>query len=358
MTSYSVTPASQLAETDWTAWAQIQQAVPELDSPFFHPALVRHTAEVRDDVEVAIIRQAGQPAGFFPFQRGADNSAQAVTGRLSEFHGVVARPEARWSPEELLRATGLKSWHFDHLPVSQAAFASHVWGTTASPCMNLADGYAAWRQEVRKSGSTLSQVERKGRKLERELGPLRFEFHTDSARAFSSLIDWKTAQHERTGVLPIFRTTTWVADLLQLLRDSSDPDFAAPFSALYAGETLLAVHLGLLGRNALHIWFPAYDPTFEKYSPGLVLLLRLAEEAAERGVTRIDFGRGEERYKASLSNDEVLIAEGKVSRSSLSTAVHAAWYRTKRRIRSSRWRRQLELPLTLTRRLRQRLAFH
>ncbi len=358
MISYSVSAASKLSDADWSAWSQIQHGVRELDSPFFSPELTRLTAQIRDDVEVGILRDGERTVGYFPFQRGSDNSAQAVTGRLSEFHGAIVRPEVEWSPAELISACGLRAWHFDHLPISQAAFSSHVWGTTTSPCMDLSQGYAAWREQVRKSGSTLSQVERKARKIEREVGPLRFEYHSASAQALASLIDWKTGQHERTGVLPIFRTTNWVADLLELLRSTGSDDFSAPLSALYAGDTLLAVHLGLQSRSALHIWFPAYDPGYEKYSPGLILLLKLAEEAAASGIQRIDFGRGEERYKASFRTADVIIAEGKVSRNPLNAAMHAAWYRTKRRIRQSRWRHQLELPLTLTRRLRQRLAFH
>ncbi|MCA9117949.1 MAG: GNAT family N-acetyltransferase [Planctomycetaceae bacterium] len=356
MISYRVTAASQLPEQAWSRWAEIQSGQPELDSPFFSPELARLTSLVRDDVEVATIHDGEELAGFFPFQRTRENTAQAITGRLSEFHGAVYRPGIEWSPDALLRACGLRAWHFDHLPVNQAAFSTHIWGTTTSPCMDLSQGYGAWREQVRQQGSTVTQVERKARKLEREVGPLRFEYRTPSAEVFAALVEWKTGQHERTSVLPIFRTP-WVVNLLEALRTHESPGFIAPLSALYAGDQLLAVHLGLQSRNALHIWFPSYDPEFDKYSPGLVLLLNLAEEAAERGINRIDFGRGEERYKQSLKTGDVLIAEGKVSRHSVGTAVHAAWYRTKRRIRESRWRQQLELPLTLTRRLRQRAAF-
>ncbi|QDU40119.1 hypothetical protein Mal4_44740 [Maioricimonas rarisocia] len=356
MMTYHVQDAASLTDDDWQRWSEIQAAQPELANPFFRPELTRITATIRDDVEVATIRRDGDAVAFFPFQRSQSGAAQPVTGRLSEFHGVIAEPGLEYSPVELLRASGLTSWHFDHLPVSQTAFAGHLWGESGSPYMDLSDGYAAYREAMRKQGSSMAQAERKGRKLAREIGPLRFEYHTREANVFAALVDWKTAQHRRTNVLEVFRTE-WLNNLLEALRVVDEPSFAAPLSALYAGDELVAVHLGLCSPAALHIWFPAYNVEYERYSPGLVLLLQMAEHVAGRGVTRVDFGRGEERYKQQFKTGDVAIAEGKVSLSPLRAAAHQAWYHTKRRIRSSPWRRQLEAPLLATRRVRQWLAF-
>jgi CelD/BcsL family acetyltransferase involved in cellulose biosynthesis len=83
-------------------------------------------------------------------------------------------------------------------------------------------------------------------------------------------------------------------------------------SLLYAGERLVAGHFGMRGRSVWHYWFPAYDPEVAKYSPGLILLLKMAEHAPSLGVRTIDLGKGMSLYKQRLMNASVLLASGSV----------------------------------------------
>jgi len=145
--------------------------------------------------------------------------------------------------------------------------------------------------------------------------------------------------------------------MLSALTDVESSTFAAPLGTLYAGEELIAVHLGIRSHNVLHIWFPAYNTDFEKYSPGLILLLMLAENAADRGIVRIDLGPGEERYKQNFKSGDRLVCEGMISQGAILSSARGLWYHTKRGIRQSRFRTQLEAPLVATRRFRQWLAF-
>jgi CelD/BcsL family acetyltransferase involved in cellulose biosynthesis len=72
------------------------------------------------------------------------------------------------------------------------------------------------------------------------------------------------------------------------------------------------VHFGVLGHDRLVWWFPAYDAEYGSYSPGLILLLDLVAEAAERGLTLVDLGRGEHHYKLRVANGAYDVAEGVV----------------------------------------------
>lgn len=353
---YHLCNARDLTEEDWTRWLQIQNSRSDLSNPFFHPGLTRSVASIRDDVEVVVLRNDKEPVGYFPFQRCPGNVAQAVAGRLSEFHGVISMPGIHFDPEELLRAAGLRAWQFDHLPVSQHQFEHHTWGESASPYLDLSQGYDTYRETVKKKGSSLSQVERKSRKMAREVGPLKFEFHSSDENAFQSLIQWKSKQHQRTGVLQIMKVE-WVPALLNLLRQTQFHDFKGQFSTLYAGDNLVAVHLGLRDDSALHIWFPTYNMQYEKYSPGLILLLEMAKQSAAENLKRIDLGRGEERYKVNFKTDDLRIAEGAIDIRPLSSQLRQGWFKTKRWIRSSPYRKQLELPLNACRKLRQWKAF-
>ena len=353
---YHLCKARELNEEDWLRWLQIQKSRRDLSNPFFHPGLTRSVASIRDDVEVVVLSDDESPVGYFPFQRCPGNIAQAVVGRLSEFHGVISMPGIHFEPEELLRAAGLRAWHYDHLPVSQHQFENSTWGYSASPFMDLSSGYNAYRETVKKKGSSLSQVERKRRKMVREIGPLKFEFQATDEDAFQSLIKWKTEQHRRTGVLQIMKAE-WVPALLDLLKQTQFHDFQGQFSTLHAGNNLVAVHLGLRNDSALHIWFPTYNRKYEKYSPGLILLLEMAKQAAAEKLNRIDFGRGEERYKANFKTDDFQIAEGAVDTRPITSQVRRGWFKTKQWIRASPYRKQLEMPLNACRKFRQWKAF-
>ncbi|MFG0333713.1 MAG: cellulose biosynthesis protein CelD, partial [Maioricimonas sp. JB049] len=49
------------------AWCRVLADQPQFSSPFFHPAYAQRLAEVRPQVEVAVIRNGDRPVGFFPY---------------------------------------------------------------------------------------------------------------------------------------------------------------------------------------------------------------------------------------------------------------------------------------------------
>ena len=356
MNSIRIIKACELTPELTLQWQEIATARCYLQSPFLQPAFTRAVARVRDGVEIALMESEGQLQGVLPFQRGPRGLLRNVCGRLSEFHTPVVRPGVSPNMPDLLRACGLSWWQFDHLPVSESPLANQAWGTSTSPYIDISNGYESYVKERKAAGSSMSQTLRKGRKLEREVGPLRFEYHTTSEDAFQALVGWKDDQHRRTGRLRVMQYD-WLLQLLRSLKSDDAANDLGLFSTLYAGDKLAAVHLGLRNESVIHLWFPAYAPELEEYSPGLVLLLRLAEEAAARGVIRLDLGRGSERYKSNFKSGDIAIAEGAIDLRPVAGRVRRHWYDTKRWFRNSRWKEQFEWPMEVTRRLRQKLAF-
>jgi CelD/BcsL family acetyltransferase involved in cellulose biosynthesis len=357
MTTIEVVRGSELTADQIRSWTTLLETEPSLDNPFFRPELATLLADVRDDVEVAVLSERSCTVGFFPFQRCRGGVAQALCGRLSEFHGAVAPPDARWDPSEMIRACRLKSWAFDHLLAAQVAFQPHIWGYSDSPFMDLRQGFEAYLNERRRhQPQVVAQILRKSRKIAREIGPLRLELHVKDEGVYRQFLDWKSQQYVRTGVLDVFRFR-WVRDMLDRLRHSASPDFAGCLTALYAGDRLVATTFAIRSRRVLHSWFPTYDRSLAKYSPGLIQLLELARACADAGLERLDLGKGEERYKRHLQSGSTTIAEGAVDRRPITAAVKRGWYSTKRWIRSSQHRETLELPLVWTRYLRQRISF-
>ena len=107
---------------------------------------------------------------------------------------------------------------------------------------------------------------------------------------------------------------------------------------------------------SLHVWFPAFDPAFARYSPGLILFRELAKAAAARGIRRIDLGKGPERYKVELKTGDVAIAEGSIDTRFAQRWARRAWHGANQWLLASPNRAVLALPLEWSRRSRQRRA--
>src|SRR5690606_23496280 len=98
---------------------------------------------------------------------------------------------------------------------------------------------------------------------------------------------------------------------------------------------LAAVHLGLRTERTLHWWIPAYNPDFAQYSAGAILLRRLAEESARRGILRLDLGKGRERYKSSFASGSVPVATGSADLVPLRGALRSGLRGLVRRVKAS-----------------------
>lgn len=350
-------PVRELPDELKVAWSDLQlRLVPE-DSPFLAPGFAAAAAAVRDGVEVAVFSRGGEPAGFLPYQRHARAVAGPVAGKISGLQGLVAHGDLAWDGAALLRACGLRAFRFAHVPASERGFPPFRWGHGEIPSVDLSRGFDDWLANQKRGGSsTVRHALRKARKAGRELGPLRFALHTDEASIFDAVLAWKRRQYRETGVLDIFRYP-WVVALLDRLRAVQTDRFAGCLSALWAGERLLAAHLGMRTGTAMCLWFPAYDPGYGSYSPGSILLLELIRAAAGAGVLRLDLGRGPERYKQSFMSHAVPVLEGAVDRRPLTSRLARGWHLTKAWARTSPAGLPLDVPLAWSRRLRQWLTF-
>jgi CelD/BcsL family acetyltransferase involved in cellulose biosynthesis len=326
-TTYRMIAPKELDGGLTQAWQRLQSEADAFCSPFFSPQFTGLVGEARSDVRLLVIEDGTQPVGFFPYQRAAFGFGRPVGGSLSDYHGVVAHPECEWCVPDLLRAAGLTTWRFDHLVDPRGRFAPYVKTLATSPQIDLRGGFHRYAQARREAGSNVvSQTERHARRLARDHGDLVFRLHDSGADAWESLYRWKGAQYRRTGMTDVFRFR-WTRELLARLSQCDDPDFAGMLSSLRAGKRIVAVHMGMRSRHILHWWFPAYDPDQAKYSPGIILLLRLAQAAAEAGLAGVDLGRGDARYKQRVMTASAALVEG--------SAAQSAWLGTLARAREA-----------------------
>jgi len=221
----------------------------------------------------------------------------------------------------MMRAARLSLWSFDHLVDITGSFAPYVTASAESPQIDLA------------AFEPPPDFSRKARKLAREVGELSFSLHDASAASLERVFEWKSEQYRRTGLTDAFGVR-WTGELLRRLMSLEAGGFAGVCSVLRAGDEIVAVHAGMRTRSVLHWWIPTYNPAYAAYSPGILLLLRIAAAARALGAQRIDFGKGDARYKRSLMTGTVPLREGFVELPSLVATVrrlrrlaerHAAW---------------------------------
>ncbi len=309
----------ELTAAHRAAWSRFQSQSWEsggqaLANPFLAPQFTEAVGRFRRDVRIAVISERGEPAAFFPFERSALGVGRAVGLGLSDCQGLVHRPGFRWDAGELLRACGLAVWEFDHLVGGQPPFEAGATGSFPSPVMDVDRGYEAYLAHLRGHAPKFTRTTlAKERKLGREAGEVSYVHDERDPAVLRRLMAWKSAQYRRTGRSDRF-ARPWIVQLVEHLLNSRDETFAGVLSVLSAGGRPVAAHFGLRSDRVLACWFPAYDPAFAKYSPGLVLHLRMAEGAAAEGLSYLDLGRGEKDYKESLKTRELTVHEGWVTR--------------------------------------------
>jgi CelD/BcsL family acetyltransferase involved in cellulose biosynthesis len=301
-----VIKAAELTATMQAAWNRILSENGELASPFFSPAYTRAVAEFVPATEIGVMEMDGKPVAFLPFERCGHQIAKRM--RLSDYEGFVAPKGLHLDPQAFIKGCGLAAWDFNHLLAEQSALKPFHRELTASPIIDLAQGFDAYLEERRQSGrwDLIKRCNQMVRKIEREVGELRFEIHVDDKAILETVLNWRKAKY---GEAQPFELLTGV--LGKLMNEQSE-FLKGTLSVLYAKDEVIAAHFGLRSPTAWHLWFPAYNPKFEKSSPGLVLIFKMAEQIAKSGTQIIDFGKGDRDYKTRFMNGSIPLAEGSV----------------------------------------------
>jgi CelD/BcsL family acetyltransferase involved in cellulose biosynthesis len=309
----SVVHPKELGRPEQVRWRSFARES-SLSSPFLSWPFAESIGEVRDDARVAIFRDSSEVCGFLGFQISSDRTGRPIGATISDAQAVVASLGWTFDARRLIDAAGLSTWRFDHLTLQQAAFFPYHQRLHRSPVVDLAKGYDAFVQEVgTHSKDLLAQVSRRRRKLEREVGPVVCEWRSSQMDGdLQSLWRWKSDQYARDGTWDRF-AEPWITEALRLLARSRDPSCTGLLTSVRAGNQLVATHFGLLGTDRLCWWFPAYNPDFARYSPGLILLLDIIAESARRQIPMLDLGRGEHGYKLRATRRFYEVAEGEVA---------------------------------------------
>jgi len=297
--------AHELSETDRKAWASLRAQNPYNYSPYFHLDYTLLISDLRQDVYVACHYEGDTPIGFLPFQ-GA-RFARPVGAPMTDYHGFIGKA-SKFVPADIIKSAGIGAFHFSAAvnPVMQTLSQSDDDGVM----MNIEDGAEAWRKERDSSYRRhLKSNRRRIRKASEDIGEPRFEWLSTDQEIFDQLIAWKKQKFSETGKYDVL-SANWTMELLETLWSRQGGSLRCDMQALYFGDRLAAVDLGLSDGQTFHSWIVAYDGELHSYGPGIQLLEGLIDAAPELGYTQIDLGAGTDGYKRHYATETVKINGG------------------------------------------------
>ena len=321
MTSLKVEIAAieTLGEADWAIWRAMLEANPALTSPYFRPEFARSAGRVSPGAGVAVFSRGGETVGFFPHQRRG-GAMQPLAAPMNDYHGIIAFPGEAPSLEAAAEGLGAA-----RLNLTAWVGPTGLGEDRRTVQVELDEsGYDGWYAERRTSfGKFFKDKERARRSMEAELGPLRVEHGLRDPALLDWLIDLKRDQYRRTGRHDIF-ACGWTADLLHALLKEEGEGLGASLAALWAGDRLTAVEYALHAGDQYHFWFPGYEPSLARCSPGILLSLDTMRLASVHGYRTFDFGFEGEHYKKYFCNGFRVVREAVVLKPGLGATMSQA----------------------------------
>nr|WP_294507733.1 GNAT family N-acetyltransferase [uncultured Rhodopila sp.] len=77
---------------------------------------------------------------------------------------------------------------------------------------------------------------------------------------------------------------------------------------LECGGKIAAASINFVYDGRMEAYLTSYDEAFERASPGTILIVEYAQWSFDRGLTLVDFLRGEEAFKFRMANAETLLS--------------------------------------------------
>jgi len=303
--------AAQLSESDWTAWAQLRAENTGLRSPYFHPEYTQLLAELRPDVRVVCQYETdGTPTAFLPLQ--GKRFTRPVGAPMSDYHAIITnRDDITY--DSLLSGAGIGAYHYSCAADPQRLRMPQILSESETSAIDIETTAEDWRAE--RDGSYrrhLKSNRRRTRKAEEAIGPKRIELFSRDIDVYTSLLKWKRAKFAQTGKYDVL-SAEWTQGLIRTLWERGrKADLRCDMHALYFGDRLAAIDLGLSDGDVFHSWMVAYDDELSEFGPGIQLLEALIDATPETGYKRIDMGEGLDGYKRHYASASTRVVSGLV----------------------------------------------
>jgi CelD/BcsL family acetyltransferase involved in cellulose biosynthesis len=314
---------NDLTPEERSKWDALLASGGDCVSPFLSYEFCNAVNDVCGNVFVAALHGEGRQA-LFPFQRRAylPGIGDKVGGHMSDYCGLVGAYRGGFSERQILSATGLSVFCFDHWPVSACPISDPRTAESHGIKVVMESAPSYFSDLQTKDRKFVAEVARLERQLAGKHGELRFEWQAlKSQQELDKLIAEKRRQYSESGVSDAL-APRWCRDLLAVLLDGSTTHFEAIISTLYSGNTWVASHFGLRYGDVLHIWFPVYNNELRRFGPGHILFFKIFSQGNALGIREFDFGEGVSSYKKKYAGSEYAVSKGCLRKPGPTAAVH------------------------------------
>lgn len=227
------------------------------------------------------------------------------------YDGWIAKPElqsafAAAAVERVFEVVRPRRWLFRYLPPGSRVGWAERSGATVAPIVSRISTYQLPIWDLTDAAFLQKKVKHKrlrnyANRYKKE-GDLVLERITDpdrAAAAVEQLVTWVDFRQGAVNWSLPFREDETKLDFYQALARSNQ---STRVTMLRVDARPLAIQLDTYDRDQICLCLHGYDPSEGQRSPGMILLVRLAEELLAEGVRQIDMTPGENTWKDDYTN--------------------------------------------------------
>ena len=324
----TVVRPSDLGESEAARWRTFQGSSLMMSHPFLSLSYVKAWGTVNSNARVSVVEDNGRIEAFIPYEVDDGKIAAGVGGAHTYVDGLVGS-DAPLDVRAIVRKSGLRGWRFSRAAVDQSALdpyryrGTHHWHS--GKYVDLSGGYDKYLLDLGASvRRKITSTEKSRRALQRDIGPVSFEWKSPRPEYFDQLIEWKSAQFGNVR--------EWGPGVLSVMRNLAlmdNEDCRGLIGVLLAGEQAAGVTLCLEGPGVIAGWTLAYNPEFSRFSAGTMSLLDLIRGAAAHDIKMLDFGVDytvvANNYKDIFRNATYEVSGGGVWASRLGSAARSLY---------------------------------
>lgn len=297
----------ELTPEDDDLWATFLAERPDLHGPYFDLRYVKAIGRDVPNAGVARIRQAGEVVGYFAYQVRS-GALQPLGAPLSDYHGIVGKPGVAIDFEALLHATGARRLEFQGWVGDMSERAPGV--KLMRRIADASQGFDHWWDtQDAAHHKFFKNIARCQHNVEKDFGGFEFSWERVTPQLLNWVLDLKRDQYRRTGMHDVF-DCGWTRTLLDNLAKYDDERYGLRAGVFRNDGRIVAAEISLTDGEDVHLWFPAYDPFYYRYSVGILLTVAIIRNMAPQGYKRFDFGTGGEDYKSPLTTEGGACLEG------------------------------------------------
>jgi len=313
--SVDIKTPKELSASERDAWSAFRAENAALYSPYFHIDYTELLGRLRADVHVVVVSQSGQALAFLPFQAkistgGKIGFARPIGSPMTDYQGFICRSDTEFDVHAVLKQAGFGAFHFSAMIKQDGKLDAYARSHTGCTVADISNGGEAWRADRDSSYRRHLKSNRRRIRKSEEIGPRRTEFKTMDKAVFDQLINWKRKKFAETGKYDVLSADWTQALIEQLWMNKDEGGLYADMHALYFGDRLAAIDLGLTDGVTFHSWMVAYDSELQGFAPGIQLLEELVDASTDLGYQRIDLGEGLDGYKRHYASEDVSVSSG------------------------------------------------